>query len=389
MWSGTAILLVPAERADLAAFTALILCGLAAGAVAVSSVNLKVFLVYAASTMWPYAGLLIATRHDPQALMGWFVLLFSVVIAITAMHVNRFFAKLVDLQLKTRQLESEVRHESRKRDLAEKALLENTLEEELAEMIRKRTALLRERPSAGGGPGVPATAEQVEEIRNYLRRLNRLLSGQIDSAGKFVSLVLETSLGKDQRQYMAVVEKILHNAGLALRRMDAGTTPAEVASGIERRRFNLWRHLTYLTHELPLAHKAKFITLRRRVDKNVPQFVIGDDRKLTDVLQHLIRNGVESSDGGTVTIAVEKTREDETSYELEFKVTDTGVGMRRDVLEALQNPERGALDPTGGLAAARALVELLGGALFASSITGAGTTVGFRLRFGKDLEAVV
>jgi signal transduction histidine kinase len=388
MWSGTAILLVPVERADLAAFTALLLCGLAAGAVAVSSVNLEVFLVYAASTMWPYAGLLIATRHDPQALMGWFVLLFSVVIAITAMRVNGFFAKLVDLQIKTRLLENEIRHESRKRELAEKALLENTLEEELAEMIRKHTALLHERKPGNGGAGAPATAEEIGEVRDYLRRLTELLSSQIESAEKFVSVVLETALGKDQRQYMSVVEKILHDAGLVLKRMDPSVAAADLASGIERRRFNLWRHLTYLTHELPLAQKAKFVTIRRHVNKNVPQFVLGDDRKLTDILQHLIRNGVENSDGGAVTIAVEKTREDETSYELEFKVTDTGVGMRRDVLEALQNPEHGALDPTGGLAAARALVELLGGALFASSITGAGTTVGFRLRFGKDKESL-
>ena len=375
MWSGTAILLVPVERVEVAAFTALLLCGLAAGAVAVSSVNLEVFLVYAASTMWPYAGLLIATQHDTQALTGWLILLFFVVIGITAMRVNTFFTKLVDLQLRTRLLEREVRHESRKR--------------ELAEMIRKQTALLHETAPAASGDGRPATADEINAVRAYLRRLNDLLFSQVQSAEKFVGLVLESNLGKDQRQYMSVVEKILHNAGLVLKRIDPATSAADIEAGIERRRFNLWRALTYLTHELPLAQKAKFVTLRRRVEKNVPQFVIGDDGKLGELLQHLVRNAVENSDGGTVTIAVEKTDEDERTVEVDFKVIDTGVGMRREVLAALQEPERGAaLDPRSGLAAVRALLQLLGGSLYASSLTGAGTTVGFRLRFGKDKESL-
>lgn len=387
MWSGTAILLVPVERIEIAAFTALLLCALTAGAVAVSSVNLEVFLVYAASTMWPYAALLIATQHNLQAVTGWLVLLFFVVIGITAMRVHSFFTRLVDLQLRTRFLEGEVRHESRKRELAERALLENTLEEELAEMIRKQTALLHE-----AGPVAhdsrPATMDEINAVRTYLRRLNDLLASQVQSAEKFVDLMLQSNLNRDQRQYMSVVEKILHNAGLVLKRIDPAMTAADLEAGIERRRFNLWRALTYLTHELPLAQKAKFVTLRRKVEKNVPQFVFGDDGKLHDLLQHLVRNAVESSDGGSVTISVEKTGEDEKTVELDFRIIDTGVGMRREVLEAIQSPDETALDPHGGLAAARTLVRILGGSLYASSQTGAGTTVGFRLRLGKDRESL-
>jgi signal transduction histidine kinase len=388
MWSGTAILLVPVDRVEVAVFTALLLCGLAAGAVAVSSVNLEVFMVYAASTMWPYAGLLIATQHPIQALTGWLVLLFFVVIGITAMRVNGFFARLVDLQMRTRFLEGEVRHESRKRELAERALLENTLEEELAEMIRKQTALLHEdMPVARDGR--PATVDEINAVRAYLRRLNDLLSSQVQSAEKFVGMVLDSNLGRDQRQYMSVVEKILHNAGLVLKRIDPATTAADIEAGIERRRFNLWRALTYLTHEMPLAQKAKFVTLRRKVEKNVPQFVFGDDGKLHEILQHLVRNAVENSDGGTVTIAVEKMSEDERTVEIDFRVIDTGVGMRPEVLMALQEPETGVeLDPRGGLAAARALIQMLGGTVYASSLTGSGTTVGFKLRFGKDKESL-
>jgi signal transduction histidine kinase len=383
-WSGTAILFVPVENVEIAAFTALLLCGLGAGAVAFSSVNLQVFLVYAASTMWPYAALLIATQHHTQALIGWLILLFFFAIGITAMRVHTFFARLVDLQGQTRFLESEVRHESRKREFAERALLENTLEEELAEMIRKQTALLHDAAPAARD-GRPATVDEINAVRAYLRRLNDLLASQVQSAEKFVHLVLDSNLSRDQRQYMSVVEKILHNAGLVLKRIDPATTVADLDAGIERRRFNLWRALTYLTHEMPLAQKAKFVTLRRRVEKNVPQFVIGDDAKLGEILQHLIRNAMENSDGGTITIAVEKTDEDETSVGIDFKVIDTGVGMRRDILDALQQPEPGAtLDPRGGLATARAWVQALGGSLYASSLTGAGTTVGFRLRFGKD-----
>ena len=72
---------------------------------------------------------------------------------------------------------------------------------------------------------------------------------------------------------------------------------------------------------MPLAQKAKFVTLRRKVEKNVPQFVFGDDGKLHEILQHLVRNAVENSDGGTVTIAVEKMSEEiKTRYSKLFGV---------------------------------------------------------------------
>ena len=44
MWSATAIILVPVESEVMAGMTGLLLCGLGAGAVAVSSVNLEVFM---------------------------------------------------------------------------------------------------------------------------------------------------------------------------------------------------------------------------------------------------------------------------------------------------------------------------------------------------------
>lgn len=384
MWSGTAILLVPVERVEIAAFTGLLLCGLAAGAVAVSSVNLEVFLVYAASTMWPYAALLIATRQEMQSLIGWLVLLFFVVISVTAMRVNTFFTRLIDLQLRTRLLEHEVRHESRKRELAEKALLENTLEEELAEMIRKRSAKLRD--DDGDGDTTPATTGDILALRGYLRRLAELLGSQMQSAEKFASLMLESNLSKDQRQYLSVVAKILHNAGSVLRRIDPGASVADLSAGIERRRFNLWRCLTYLTHDMPLAQKAKFVTLRRRVDRQVPQYVIGDDAKLNDILRQLIQNAVENSDGGAVTIAVDPVGEDANSVELEFRVEDQGTGMRADVVAALNSGAAAPADASSGLAAVQQLVRVLDGTLVAESRAGVGSTVSFRLRFGKDTE---
>ena len=95
MWSGTAIYLVPSQSAVITGFTGLLLCGLAAGSIAISSVNMKVFMVYAVSTLWPYAALLISSGQHPQVLFGWLMMLYFIIIMPMSVQVNRYFSNLI------------------------------------------------------------------------------------------------------------------------------------------------------------------------------------------------------------------------------------------------------------------------------------------------------
>jgi signal transduction histidine kinase/CheY-like chemotaxis protein len=118
-------------------------------------------------------------------------------------------------------------------------------------------------------------------------------------------------------------------------------------------------------------------------------FVVGDPVRLEQVLDNLLDNAVKyTPPGGRIDVSVEAD-----GGEAMLRVRDTGVGVAADLLPRMfdlfeQGPQ-GIERPQGGLglglAIVRRLVELHGGAVFATSPgPGAGTEIVVRLPLAKD-----
>ncbi len=112
--------------------------------------------------------------------------------------------------------------------------------------------------------------------------------------------------------------------------------------------------------------------------------VLGDERKLRQVLINLLGNAVKFTDAGGVTLRVEHNPLDPGSYR--FEVADTGIGIAPEMGGAVFEPFRqaaGACNRGGtglGLAIARQHVELMGGQLKLDSDGRRGSTFMFRLQ---------
>jgi signal transduction histidine kinase len=122
---------------------------------------------------------------------------------------------------------------------------------------------------------------------------------------------------------------------------------------------------------------AKGITLTWTHGEALP--VISCDRdRLLQVLTNLIGNGIKfTAVGGRIELSVERVGE-----RVRFAVMDTGVGIRADDLPKLFQPfwqaHRDRLDGAGlGLTIARGIVEAHGGAIWAESAEGRGSTFYF------------
>jgi signal transduction histidine kinase len=398
MWSTTAILLIPGYDPKIVGITALILSGLAAGGVAVSSVSIKVFIVYAVSTMLPYAAFLISSGQTPQTSIGLLVFAFCFLICIVAYHVNGFFTNLIDLQLKTHMLEKEIRQENEKRRFAEKALLDNTLEEGLADLIRQQSRVMQD--SHG-----PAHASRVSDLlsRNpeelsanelklvhYVELLNENLLSNINSATVFLKNLEDSAMNETQRKNTEIVEKILHDAKSAIEKsfselQDGNDSIAAIIAFGKIEKINIRRLLIYITHEIPLLYKAKYITIRRKIDKKIPQDIYGNKAALEEVIQQLLTNAFKYSDGGTINISVNLAAEEDDFLTLLIRIADSGVGMTKDTVEYINTgdiPDQ----PHTGLDIIKYLVSKLDGALAAESTPGVGSTIDIKLTFSKAEE---
>ena len=135
------------------------------------------------------------------------------------------------------------------------------------------------------------------------------------------------------------------------------------------------------------AHSArkKGLKLEYHVDPQVPAQLAGDELRLRQILINLVGNAVKFTAKGCVALEVSSTDGPPEKTVLQFRVTDTGIGMREDALRQIFDPftqadgyTTGKYGGTGlGLSICRKLVELMNGSLGAESREGEGSSFWF------------
>ncbi|NBD23172.1 ATP-binding protein [Paenibacillus glycinis] len=123
--------------------------------------------------------------------------------------------------------------------------------------------------------------------------------------------------------------------------------------------------------------RGKKVELVNEVPRDLT--VLADENRLQQILHNLIGNAVKFTEAGRIAVTAAASAE-----EAEIRVTDTGTGIaeafRERVFEAYEQGEGAAHQGAGlGLAVTKKLVELHGGAVFAESPPGGGTSVVFTL----------
>jgi len=134
--------------------------------------------------------------------------------------------------------------------------------------------------------------------------------------------------------------------------------------------------------------QKKGISLKLQVEDDVPEVLLGDSARLTQILNNLVSNAVKFTDEGEVKIGVKKTHQDDNKVSLQFYVSDTGVGISKDKQEKIfesftqeRTDTSRIFGGTGlGLTISKKLVDLQGGSIRVESTKGEGST------FYVDLE---
>lgn len=127
------------------------------------------------------------------------------------------------------------------------------------------------------------------------------------------------------------------------------------------------------------------------VAPGVPAFVEGDSPKLRRTLLNVVGNAIKFTDQGRVRIGVGF---DPARTRLEFRVEDTGIGIRKERIEAIFHPfvqvDSSISRPYGGaglgLAVSRRLARLMGGELLAESEPGQGSCFILQVPVGLPKE---
>lgn len=132
---------------------------------------------------------------------------------------------------------------------------------------------------------------------------------------------------------------------------------------------------------------SKGLDLQHGIAPQVPQWLLGDDFRLRQVLINLLGNAVKFTDQGHVCLSARYERTGSGPGRLLLQVEDSGIGIAEDdrarIFEAFHQADSGSTRRHGGtglgLAIAQQLVVVMGGRLDLQSELGRGTRVSVEL----------
>lgn len=130
-----------------------------------------------------------------------------------------------------------------------------------------------------------------------------------------------------------------------------------------------------------LKLENKDITLNINIEDSVPDSLIGDKNHLKQILNNLLSNAIKYTNNGSISIDISSTN-DNNIANLTIKVSDTGIGIRKENLEKLftkferlDTEINSNIEGTGlGLVITKKLVELMNGTIEVSSKYNVGST---------------
>jgi CheY-like chemotaxis protein/HPt (histidine-containing phosphotransfer) domain-containing protein/anti-sigma regulatory factor (Ser/Thr protein kinase) len=162
--------------------------------------------------------------------------------------------------------------------------------------------------------------------------------------------------------------------------------------------FSLQALLSHLGDLMQASIKTKNIQLRLMLDQNLPSYIVSDQLKLERILQNLLGNAIKFTNQGLVSIEAKLIAKSEDNVQIEFCITDTGIGIpenqKQQIFERFfrATPSyEGVYQGHGvGLYIVKKFVSLLGGEIRVDSELGKGTSFRFALtmQIGNQQDAV-
>lgn len=137
--------------------------------------------------------------------------------------------------------------------------------------------------------------------------------------------------------------------------------------------------------------KEKGLELKTIIDPGVPDQVMGDPTRLTQVLTNFVGNAMKFTEKGSITLGLELKKETAKYAFIRFYVSDTGIGIPADkldkIFESFSQVEASTTRKFGGtglgLAISKRLIELFNAKIDVESKPGKGSTFSFTLQMEK------
>ena len=231
----------------------------------------------------------------------------------------------------------------------------------------------------------------VASKQQFLSTMSHEIRTPLNSILGFTNVLLKTELGEKQKEFILAIKTsgdsliFLINDILDLAKVNAGKMT------FENQPFQIKKSITLIQNTFDLIIKEKNLEIVNEYDNRIPAVLVGDSARLNQILLNLMSNAVKFTHKGKITVSIKLLDENEENMNIEFAVTDTGIGIAENKINSIFNVFEQAESDTSnlyggsglGLSIVKKLVEFQGGSVGLKSKVGEGSTFSFILPFEK------
>ncbi len=224
---------------------------------------------------------------------------------------------------------------------------------------------------------------------DYLATLSYQIRTPLNGVLGLSGLLLETNVDKEQREYLELVKDSGENL---LQVINDIFDFSKIETGnfeLEENYFSLNQCVEEIVKTYLPRCQEKKLELVHIIEHDVPEYIFGDSQRLKQCLSNLISNAVKFTRKGEIFIRVNLLNSFDNKHEIQFAVSDTGMGIPEANLNNLFNPAPQAKSPVGrkfqstglGLAIVSRIVQLMNGRIWVESEMNTGTSFYIAINF--------
>jgi signal transduction histidine kinase/CheY-like chemotaxis protein/ligand-binding sensor domain-containing protein len=233
-------------------------------------------------------------------------------------------------------------------------------------------------------------AEEATEAKSrFLSVMTHELRTPMNAVIGFSHLLIQNNPRPDQLEDMKTLRFSAENLlALINNILDFNKIEARKIS-LEQINFNLKNLIDEIISSMKIRAQHKSIELHFNFDNRLPDNVIGDPLRLSQIISNLLSNALKFTEKGSVTIDMDLISQTKKNVLIDISVTDTGIGINNDTVHSIFDAFTQASSETSrkyggtglGLAITQKLLELFDSKIQVESEIGKGSRFSFSINF--------